>query len=205
MSAKKYLDFDLLIEAVKEGYRVRVVNSPAGSASQEFTLPFNQLELENFILRLGAPRRGVRRAETKEMEAAKDFGERLYTSVLGSNIQGVLQRSLEAADAQQSGLRIRLHFDAPELAPLRPAFLDGAAMIYGHTALQRACGLGYQSEWSAGNLPVRRERNAFFTRVGRLLPPGRAGKAVLATLSRELEPGQVLALGAKSSERGRDD
>ena len=39
-------------------------------------------------------------------------------------------------------------FDAPELAPVRQAFLDGAHFIYGHTVMQRAVGLGYQSEWA---------------------------------------------------------
>jgi hypothetical protein len=36
-------------------------------------------------------------------------------------------------------------FDAPELAPVRQAFMDGADFIYGHTALQRLLGLGYLS------------------------------------------------------------
>ena len=58
-------------------------------------------------------------------------------------------------------------FDAPELAPVRQAFLDGADFIYGHTVLQRASGLGYQSEWARTQLPARRERNAFYTQAGR--------------------------------------
>ena len=33
-------------------------------------------------------------------------------------------------------------FDAPELAPVRQAFLDGAHFVYGHTALQRGAGVG---------------------------------------------------------------
>ena len=39
-------------------------------------------------------------------------------------------------------------FDAPELAPMRQAFLDGAHFIYGHTVMQRTLGLGYQSAWA---------------------------------------------------------
>ena len=35
-------------------------------------------------------------------------------------------------------------FAAPELAPVKQAFMDGAYFIYGHTMLQRALGLGYQ-------------------------------------------------------------
>ncbi len=82
---------------------------------------------------------------------------------------------------------------APELAPLRDAFLDGASLIYGHTALGRACGLGYQSEWARAHLPARRERNAFYTRVGQLLPPGRPGLDWLADLPPGISPADLLA------------
>jgi hypothetical protein len=72
------------------------------------------------------------------------------------------------------GQRLADDFDAPELMPLRESFLDGAYFIYGHTIMQRALGLGYQSEWAKTHLPTRRERNAFFTQVGRLVSPDRA-------------------------------
>jgi hypothetical protein len=70
------------------------------------------------------------------------------------------------------GQKVMDDFAAPELAPVRQAFIDGAYFIYGHTALQRALGLGYPSEWAQDQLPTRRERNAFYTRVGYLMPPG---------------------------------
>ena len=47
-------------------------------------------------------------------------------------------------------------FDVPEMAPVKQAFLDGAHFIYGHTVMQRALGLGYQSEWAQTHLPTRR-------------------------------------------------
>ena len=66
-------------------------------------------------------------------------------------------------------------FAAPELAPVREAFLDGAYFIYGHTVMQRALGLGYQSAWAQATCPSRRERNAFYTAAGqRMSPPGRS-------------------------------
>ena len=83
-------------------------------------------------------------------------------------------------------------FDAPELRPVRQAFLDGAYFIYGHTALQRALGLGYQSLWAQQHLPARQERNAFYTRVGRSLPPGKAGLGRLGKFSAQSSPGQLL-------------
>ncbi len=84
-------------------------------------------------------------------------------------------------------------FDAPELAPVREAFLDGAHFIYGHTALQRGLGIGYQSDWACAYLPTRLQRNAFYTRVGHLLPPGATGKTRLAGLSAEMQPEEILA------------
>jgi hypothetical protein len=84
-------------------------------------------------------------------------------------------------------------FDAPELEPLRQAFLDGAHFIYGHTVLQRALGLGYQSEWALTYLPTRRERNAFYIRLGRLVPPGKPGLVRLKQLDAAMTPSDILS------------
>jgi hypothetical protein len=85
-------------------------------------------------------------------------------------------------------------YAAPELAPVRQAFLDGAHFIYGHTLLQRALALGYQSAWAQTHLPTRRERNAFYTRVGYLAPPCRAGQPLLSRLRPDMPPAAVLSL-----------
>jgi hypothetical protein len=73
-------------------------------------------------------------------------------------------------------------FDAPELAPVREAFLDGAYFIYGHTIAQRALGRGYQSDWARVYLPTRREGNAFYTELGRRASPGSADATRLQQL-----------------------
>jgi hypothetical protein len=39
-----YLDFDLLIEPLGDGYRARVLDSPAGQADESFNLPFTETE-----------------------------------------------------------------------------------------------------------------------------------------------------------------
>ncbi len=59
MGEGSYFNFDLIIERVGEKYRARVFDSPAGQASAEFDIPFSELELENFVLRMGRPRAGV--------------------------------------------------------------------------------------------------------------------------------------------------
>ena len=80
-------------------------------------------------------------------------------------------------------------FDAPDLAPVRQAFLDGAHFIYGHTVLQRKFGLGYQSDWAKATLPTRRERNTFYTKVGYAAAPDKPLPAVDSSMS----PADVLA------------
>lgn len=84
-------------------------------------------------------------------------------------------------------------FDAPELAPVRQAFMDGAFFIYGHTVAQRALGLGYQSHWANMHLPTRRKRNAFYTELGRRVEPGAAGLAQLKQLPPDVSPADILA------------
>ena len=84
-------------------------------------------------------------------------------------------------------------FDVPELAPVRKTFMDGAHFIYGHTVLQRALGLGYQSEWAQTHLPSRRERNEFYTQVGHRVKPGKASLDRLKRLDPTMTPDDILA------------
>ena len=50
-----YLDFYLQLSRTERGYRAQVLSSPAGEASSDFLAPFSELELENFVLRIGRP------------------------------------------------------------------------------------------------------------------------------------------------------
>jgi hypothetical protein len=83
-------------------------------------------------------------------------------------------------------------FAAPELAPVRQAFLDGAHFVYGHTVMQRVLGLGYQSPWAQAHLPSRRSRNQFYTAVGYRVPSGRHLRQMSYRLSAAMTPPQVL-------------
>jgi len=124
-----YQNFDLLIEPAGHAYVARVTNSPAGEAVTKFNVPFSALELENFLLKIGRPRRGVRRLNSPEMDAAKVFGKRLFDSVFGSEVFGCLRSSLDQTEAQGSaGLRLRLRLNAPELADLPWEYLYNAAL-----------------------------------------------------------------------------
>ena len=124
MEEINFLDFDIHIDRTPSGYRVRVMNSPAGQAEAEFKAPFSELEVENFILRVGRTRKGVRRLESPEMEAARKFGGGLFEAVFSSEVRGRLRSSLNEARQQGAGLRFRLHLmDVPELAELPWEFL----------------------------------------------------------------------------------
>lgn len=119
-----YLDFDLLIEALGDSYRARVLNSPSGQAVTTFDLPFQTLELENFFLRIGRPRRSTRRLESSEASAIKDFGARLFGSVFKENVLQSLRSSLDEVYRRGAGLRLRIRLnDAPKLMDLPWEFL----------------------------------------------------------------------------------
>jgi hypothetical protein len=90
------------------------------------------------------------------------------------------------------GQRLVDDFDAPEMQPLRQPFLDGAYFIYGHTIMQRTLKLGYQSEWAKTHLPTRRERNAFYTEIGKLVPPGQDGMDKLKQFTSAMSPAEIL-------------
>ena len=120
MSELAYLNFDLLIERAEPDYRVRVLASPAGETRPvSFRVPFSDLEVENFLLKIGRPRRNVRAINAPQVTAIKDFGGRLFEAVFPPELQVNLAISLSRADAIDAGLRIRLRFsDCPELSEL---------------------------------------------------------------------------------------
>jgi hypothetical protein len=83
-------------------------------------------------------------------------------------------------------------FDAPELEPVRQAFLDGADFIFGHTSMQRALGMGAQSDWARTAFPGLKQRNQFYQQVGQRLLPGTKALQQLKRLSPVLTPAAVL-------------
>jgi hypothetical protein len=121
-----YLDFDILLEPVHgRSYRARVIDAPAGQTPAiDFMVPFSELELENFLLRISRSRTRVRRVETPETAAIKSFGGQLFDALFRDELRVNLFRSLSEATAKGSGLRLRLRLsDTPELAGLPWEFL----------------------------------------------------------------------------------
>ena len=129
MGDLRYIDFDVAIEPAGHGFTARVFNSPVGQAANTFSAPFSDLEIENFLLRVGRSRHAVRRIESPEMVSAKQFGGRLFDQVFAGEVRGCLRSSLDEASRQGAGLRVRLHLTkVPALADLPWEFLYNASM-----------------------------------------------------------------------------
>lgn len=134
MTLPKYLDFDLSIEKSAVSYRARVLNSPGGQGSAEFTLPFSELEIENLLLKMGHTRAVRRGRAFAPMDAAKKFGSELFRAVFVGDVGRCWESSLSTADskssdAQKYGLRLRLRLnDAPDLSDLPWELLFDSAL-----------------------------------------------------------------------------
>lgn len=123
MENPKYLDFELCIKKVGDHYLAEVLHSPGGVAQFTFDKPFSDLELENFILRLGIPRRNIRRIGTHEMQLVRQMGGRLFESVFRNDVRSCFVSSQTIAEHQGLGLRVKLRLEAPDLVNIPWEFM----------------------------------------------------------------------------------
>lgn len=115
MAVGNYLNFDVQIERSGEHYRARVIDSPTGQAAHTFAWPFSPHELEKLVARVRPGGRRIRAFQSAEVEAAKELGGRLYDTIFADAVRACLSRSLDEANRQGAGLRIRLRLtDTPE-------------------------------------------------------------------------------------------
>ncbi len=94
----------------------RVHASTAGAeASAMFELPFNELEIENFILKVSRPR-GRRRIQASALGDAQRFGGRLFEALFRDQVHTLYRSVLAEARSRDHGVRITLSLSAsPEL------------------------------------------------------------------------------------------
>jgi hypothetical protein len=112
----EYQNIDLSIEKKASGYLIRARLPMMGTASADLDIPFSDLELENFILRMGQSRRRVRRVESPQMQAAKAFGVQLFEAVFTGDVRDLYHEALRASESEGIGLRLLLKLsDVPEL------------------------------------------------------------------------------------------
>lgn len=91
----------------------------AGDESGEFVVPFEDLEVDNFVLRVGRTRRNTRRLQSPEMAHAKEFGGRLFDALFQDRVRDIYRRSREMATDAGKGIRLSLKLSgAPELLNL---------------------------------------------------------------------------------------
>ena len=115
-----YANFDLLFETgIYEGYRVRVVGSPAGEATGTFLTPFTDAELDAFVDRIRSPGVRQRRLESGRHRAARLLGDALFQALFAEDIERCYRASLDEVERRGEGLRIRLRLsEVPELIDL---------------------------------------------------------------------------------------
>lgn len=127
MAALSYLNFDLTVTPLPGGRYRAEANSPHGEEpTLDFDLPFSPEEVADLHNLLQQPGRDAERtqlnprsAEQERRDRIKSFGERLYEMVFDGDVRAAFAKSLENANTQGAGVRLRLRLDAaPALAAL---------------------------------------------------------------------------------------
>jgi tetratricopeptide (TPR) repeat protein len=121
--AVQYLDVDMEIGAGSgRDYPVAVLRSPAGEARAMMRFPFDDLALENYLLKLQnvlVRSGGVRRrALSPQEQGVQEFGQRLFDALLTNDLRSCYDVSRREAAQHGMGVRLRLRIQAPELAAL---------------------------------------------------------------------------------------
>jgi hypothetical protein len=128
-----YDELQLRIRRGVEGtYQVAATGPDGSTASGTFSLPFDETQLDNFVLRVGRPRRGMRAYRSSQMEDARHFGSQLFNALMAGDVRDVYLGARRLAEANERGLRVTLYLtDVPELMEVpweflyeRPTFLS---------------------------------------------------------------------------------
>jgi DNA-binding MltR family transcriptional regulator len=126
MAPLSYLNFDLHFAPATTGYQVRVLDSPAGQTSGIFVAPFSEEELADFTAQILQP--SNRQSTLFARGILQTVGNALFAALFTGELYACLIRSLDAAERQGAGLRIRLRLaDAPALTHLPWEFLHHSA------------------------------------------------------------------------------
>ena len=112
---RTYADFEVWISARPQGagggaYRVQVFSSPVGPVGGELNL---DLDVADFMSELALVS-GIQ----QDLGRRRAFGERLFTALFDGPVRDAWNGSLGHINASNSGLRVRLWIEVPELARL---------------------------------------------------------------------------------------
>ena len=101
-----FQDFVIKIDRKGEKYRVSA-QSAAGEAENEIHFPFDEKDLKIFLLEAGQSRKVTSRGNVPEpMQKTRDFGIKLYDSIISGPVRDVLVATRH--DAEQGGYGVRL-------------------------------------------------------------------------------------------------
>lgn len=114
----------------------------------------------------------------KNLLAVLELAEKYHLPVIGGT------------ELNSAGQKFVDDWSSEELRPLTPIFDRGAFILYAHTALQRAAGLGYLSPWAAGHFARVEDKNAYYEEVGRRLAA--ETETILEKITPASTPGQIL-------------
>ena len=123
-----YDDFEVEIGlGIGREYPIAVINSSAGEAHEMMHFPFDELALENHLLSLrnALLQSGgrYRLALSREEQTVKDFGKELWSALLTGEVRNRYDVSLERANREDKGLRLKLRIQDPKLASLPWEFM----------------------------------------------------------------------------------
>lgn len=125
-------------------------------------------------------------AETRELKVRK-FKEIVEEARARNLIFSV------GTEMNNYGLPFVDNFDADVMAPMLGSFRDGALILYGHTLLERAAGLGRMSDWATTHFGSdRKAANGFYLKVGVGGFPPRAALDALKGVDENATPEDVL-------------
>lgn len=125
---KDYFDFELEISSgIGREYPVSIIRSPAGEVHDTMHFPFDELALENALkdIQIALLRSGGKNRQllSQEEQTVKDFGQKLFDTLLSGELRSFYDVSLREAEKQGKGLRLKLRIKPPELAALPWEFL----------------------------------------------------------------------------------
>ena len=105
-------------------YQVKAIGPDGRVATASFGTPVGKEKLENFLLRIGRPRSGVRGFHSPRMNEARKFGSSLFGKVMAGEVRDVYVSARSVAETRGAGLRLTLFLtDVPELMGIPWEFL----------------------------------------------------------------------------------
>lgn len=85
--------------------------SPLGERDAPFEMPFTEEGIENFVLRMTAPRRGVLGLESVSEHRAQQFGRDLFDALFAGEVHELYRKCRKRATEVEHALRVTLHVD----------------------------------------------------------------------------------------------